>query len=157
VRLPTPSSPRLECAQCGATIDRAGTRGSRGRKALGAPPRDDSGKESELNSEERRLANFVDFIGEGRGSQTLANALIETEGRVEALRSELDALRRSRKKVFQTPPVQWIEERLSRVKEVLERRMEQSALLLRDVLGTIRLEPQRGDVWPALLPGPDLQ
>ena len=36
-------------------------------------------KESELSSEERRLANFVDFIGEGRGSQALANALIETE------------------------------------------------------------------------------
>ena len=95
---------------------------------------------------ERRLTNFVDFIGEGRGSQALANALIETEGRVEALRSELDALRRSRKKVFQSPPMEWIEERLSRVQEVLERRTEQSALLLRDVLGTIRLEPQRGDV-----------
>jgi hypothetical protein len=30
--------------------------------------------------------------------------------------------------------------------EILERRTEQSALLLRDVLGTIRLEPSRGDV-----------
>ena len=48
--------------------------------------------------------------------------------------------------MFHTPPVEWIEERLSRVQEVLERRTEQSALLLRDVLGTIRLEPQRGDV-----------
>ena len=103
-------------------------------------------KESELSSEERRLANFIDFIGEGRGSQALANALIETESRVEALREELDALRRSRRKVFQTPPVEWIEERLSRVQEVLERRTEQSALLLRDVLGTIRLEPKKGDV-----------
>jgi len=103
-------------------------------------------KESELNFEERRLANFVDFIGEGGGSQTLANALIETEGRVEALRSELDALRRSRKKVFQTPPAERIEERLRRVQEVLERRTEQSALFLRDVLGTIRLVPRRGDV-----------
>ena len=39
-----------------------------------------------------------------------------------------------------------IEERLIRVREVLERRTEQSALLLRDVLRTIRLEPRRGDV-----------
>ncbi len=44
------------------------------------------------------------------------------------------------------PPVEWIEERLSRVQEVPERRKERSALLLRDVLGTIRLEPKRGDV-----------
>lgn len=48
--------------------------------------------------------------------------------------------------MFQTPPVEWIEERLSRVKEVLERRTEKSALLLRDVLGTIRLKPKKGDV-----------
>ena len=39
-------------------------------------------------------------------------------------RSELDALRRSRKKVFQAPPMEWIEERLCRVQEVLERRHE---------------------------------
>lgn len=41
--------------------------------------------ESEQGSEERRLANFVDFIGQGRGSHALANALVETEWRVEAL------------------------------------------------------------------------
>lgn len=35
-----------------------------------------------LRREERRLANFIDFIGEGRGSQALANALGETERRV---------------------------------------------------------------------------
>lgn len=38
-------------------------------------------KESELSAEERRLANFIDFIGEGRGSQALANAVIETRAK----------------------------------------------------------------------------
>jgi len=38
-------------------------------------------KETELHGEERRLANFVDFIGEGRGSRTLAQALLDTERR----------------------------------------------------------------------------
>ena len=61
-------------------------------------------KESELGSEERRLASFVDFIGEGRGSQALANALVETERRVEALREELEALSRSRRRVFRRHP-----------------------------------------------------
>ena len=41
-------------------------------------------KEAELTTEQRRLANFVDFIGEGRGSQALAKALVETERRVNA-------------------------------------------------------------------------
>jgi hypothetical protein len=33
-------------------------------------------KEAELAAEQRRLANFVDFVGEGRGSRALAKALI---------------------------------------------------------------------------------
>jgi hypothetical protein len=92
-------------------------------------------KESELDAEERRLANFVDFIGEGRGSQALGKALVETERRVEALREELQGLRRGSEKVFQKPPVEWIEERLGGMQEVLERRTDRSALLLRAFSG----------------------
>lgn len=43
-------------------------------------------KEAELGAEQRRLANFLDFIGEGRGSQALAKALVETERRVKPRR-----------------------------------------------------------------------
>jgi len=103
-------------------------------------------KETELSAEERRLANFVDFVGEGRGSQALAKALVETERRVETLREELNGLRRSSEKVFQAPPLGWIEERLTQLKDLLERRTEQSALILRRLLGQIRLEPTRGDI-----------
>ncbi len=103
-------------------------------------------KETELAAEERRLVNFVEFIGEGRGSLALAKALRETERRVEALKAELTGLCRGREKVFQTPPLEWVEERLSTLKGVLELRTEQSALLLRNLLGPIRLEPTKGDI-----------
>ena len=100
-------------------------------------------KETELTAEERRLANFIDFVGEGRGTRALAKALEETERKVEGLRDELQGLQASRKSVFRTPPVEWIEERMVGLKDVLERRTEQSALLLRRLLGEIRLEPSR--------------
>jgi len=103
-------------------------------------------KETELAIEERRLANFVDFIGEGRGSRSLAQALLETEQKVESLKETLDGLRRSRDKVFQAPPVEWIEERLSQMKEVLDRSVERSGLILRKLLGRIRLEPTHGNI-----------
>ena len=103
-------------------------------------------KEAEFAAEERRLANFVEFIGEGRGSQALAKAVTETERRVDALKAELEGLRRSRDKVFQTPPLEWIEERIANLTEVLELRTEQSALLLRKLLGPIRLEPIQGQI-----------
>ncbi len=112
-------------------------------------------KETELTVEQRRLANFVDFIGEGRGSRTLAQALLETERKVEALREELEGLRRSREKVFQVPPIEWIQERLAKLKEILERNPDRSGLLLRKLLGPLRLEPTRGDNRPASLQSHD--
>jgi hypothetical protein len=97
-------------------------------------------KETELSAEQRRLANFVDFIGEGRGSEALAKALVETERRVDALAAEVDRLRRSREKVFRTPAVEWIKDRLSNLHDVLEQRIARSAQVLRNLLGPIRME-----------------
>ncbi len=103
-------------------------------------------KEAELAAEQRRLANFVDFVGEGRGSQGLAKALVETERRVETLSKEVGMLKRSREKVFKAPPIEWISERLDNLKELLELRFPQSAKALRNLLGTIRLEPVVPDI-----------
>ena len=103
-------------------------------------------KEAELSAEQRRMANFVDFIGEGRGSQALAKALVETERRVESLAEEVDGLSRSRDKVFRTPPTEWIQERLGKVQQLLEHRTAHSAQVLRDLLGPIRLDPVPADI-----------
>jgi site-specific DNA recombinase len=103
-------------------------------------------KEAELTGEQRRLANFVDFIGEGRGSQALAKALVETERRVEVLSDEVDALRRSRDKVFRAPPIEWIKDRIGSLQQTLEHRTARSAQVLRELLGQIRLEPTTPDV-----------
>ncbi len=97
-------------------------------------------KDAELTAEQRRLGNFVDFIGEGRGSQALAKALVETEQRVETLSDEVDVLRRSREKIFCPPPIEWIKDRVNHLQEVLEQRTARSAEALRCILGPIRLE-----------------
>ncbi len=103
-------------------------------------------KEAELTAEERRLANFVDFIGEGRGSRTLAQALVETERKVEALKEELAGLQRSRAKVFHAPPIEWVQERVAKLQEILERSPDRSGVLLRNLLGPLRLIPTQGDI-----------
>ncbi len=84
--------------------------------------------------------------GSRRPQRSFGKALVQTERRVEALREELDGLRRSREKVFRAPPIEWIEERLAGMQEVLERRTDRSALLLRSLLGQIRLEPTKGEI-----------
>jgi hypothetical protein len=50
-------------------------------------------------------------------ARTVAVLPVETERRVEALGDEVDALRRSREKVFQAPPVEWINDRLENLHE----------------------------------------
>ncbi len=64
-------------------------------------------KEAELTAEQHRLSNFVGFVGEGRGSRALAKALFEAERRVDQLADDVDALRRSREKIFRPPPIEW--------------------------------------------------
>ena len=103
-------------------------------------------KDAELTAEQRRLANFIDFIGEGRGSQALAKALVETERRVDALTDEVDALRRSREKIFRPPPIEWIKDRVGKLQDVLEQRTARSAQALRDILGPIRMELVTPDI-----------
>ena len=103
-------------------------------------------KEAELTAEQRRLANFVDFIGEGRGSAALAKALTETERRVDTLTDEVDTPRRSRESIFRPPPIDWIKERVGKLQDVHEQHTAQSAQALRDILGPIRMELVTPDI-----------
>jgi hypothetical protein len=94
-------------------------------------------KQTEFEAEERRVNNFIEFIAEGRSSRAVAEALAASERKVEELRIEVEALLKSRNAVFKTPPIAWIEERVATLQEVLARRTERSALILRKLLGTI--------------------
>lgn len=103
-------------------------------------------KQAELESEERRVVNFVEFIAEGRGSTALAKALAESERKTEILQNEVDVMNNTRDKVFKTPPLPWIKEKVATLQGVLEKRTGPSALLLRKLLGTVRLTPTQGEV-----------
>jgi hypothetical protein len=50
------------------------------------------------------------------------------------------------KAIFEPPPVEWIAARLSAIQELLERQTGRSALLLRRILGLVRLKPVRPEV-----------
>src|SRR5262249_13908958 len=103
-------------------------------------------KRAELEAEERRVTNFIEFIAKGRGSRALAEALRASERKVEALRCEIDQIERHRSIAFEPPPRPWIDERLVYIHELLERRTERSALLLRRFLAPMRLSPVKVDV-----------
>jgi hypothetical protein len=103
-------------------------------------------KRTELEAEERRVANFIEFIAEGRGSRALAEALRASEKKVETLRSEIEQIERHKSIAFESPPRPWIDARPVRIHELLERRIERSALLLRRFLAPLQLSPVKVDV-----------
>ena len=98
---------------------------------------------AQLDDARRRVTRIVDFIacGKAEPSRALAKTLEETESLADGLGVEVQALERSRESVFRVPTLAWIETRVSALREVLERRTEQSAKLLRRLLGKIVLEP----------------
>jgi site-specific DNA recombinase len=98
-------------------------------------------KRAALETEERRIANYIAFIGEGKATRALGEALTTAERKALALRAELQAYEAGEKAVFKTPPVEWIACRLMALKSVLEVKASISALELRRVLGRIRLLP----------------
>ncbi len=103
-------------------------------------------KERELTSKNRRLANFVEFVAEERGNQTIGKALHESEKKVQVLETEINGLRCSNAKVIQAPPVERIEEKLSAIQELLEQNTGQSAIALRNLLGPINFKPTYPDI-----------
>ena len=103
-------------------------------------------KEIELANEDRRLVNFIEFIAEGRKSEALSKALEETEKRVNALQAELNGLRNARDRLFETPPIEWVEAKLENVKTLLQKNFAQSGEALRQFLGPITLKAVYPDI-----------
>ena len=60
---------------------------------------------------------------------------------MEQLGADLEFLNKCHTRLFKAPPKEWIEERVSRIKEVLELKTEKSALLLRKLFEKIVAEP----------------
>jgi hypothetical protein len=116
------------------------------RRVHGHLPREIMEKGIALAREERRIANFIEFIGEGRGTRALSAALTEAEQRMECLRAEIDLLTATANAIFQAPPLEWVEHRIRALGELLERETARSALLLRRVLGPVRLVPTTPEV-----------
>jgi hypothetical protein len=50
-------------------------------------------KRAELQAEERRIGNFIEFVADGRGNRALAEALQASERKVETLRIEIQQLK----------------------------------------------------------------
>ena len=89
----------------------------------------------------RRVVNFIEFIGNGKGTPAWGQALELAERRATTLRDDLTALESTAGEVFRAPPIEWVAERVRGLQDLLERETSRSALILPDVLGPVILKP----------------
>ncbi|MFH1856511.1 MAG: hypothetical protein ABH836_04705 [Candidatus Omnitrophota bacterium] len=77
----------------------------------------------------------------GNFSKAVSEALKEAEVKTENLGLELKSLEFQEKNTFESPPREWIQDRLNNLHEILNKNTTSSALALKELLETIQLEP----------------
>ncbi len=98
-------------------------------------------KKGQLEKLQREMRNYMNFIKSGNFSKTVSDALNEAEKRNEDLSKEIGALEFQKDHRFKAPPKEWVNHRLSELKETLNQDTVQAALALKELLAPITLEP----------------
>ncbi len=87
------------------------------------------------------IRNYLEFIRSGNLSKAVAEALKEAEHKDDNLRQDIEGLEAQGSKAFEPPPKEWITLRLERLRETLHQNVGAAAQALKELLGTVRLEP----------------
>ena len=93
-------------------------------------------RKEQLGRERRRLDNFVNFIADGRDSA----AVQKTEQKVLLLDAQIAELTRT-SSGFRVPSLRTIERRCKNLRALLDSSLQRSALVVRELLAPIRLDP----------------
>ena len=87
------------------------------------------------------IQNYLNYIKMGNLSKAVSDALNEAEKRGENIKQEMKSLEFQKQNSFKAPPKEWINLRLEKLHETLSKNTVTSGLALKEVLGTIQLEP----------------
>lgn len=87
------------------------------------------------------IMTYLNFVKIGNFSKALSEALKEAERRSDDLKEEIKSLELQKENSFQSPAKEWIDHRLERLHETLSKNTVSSTLALKEVRGTIHLEP----------------
>ncbi len=116
-------------------------------KTLNEVPEELKQKKHQYDRVQVEMQNLLNFIKAGNFSKVVAGALTDAENRGERLKSEMEGLEYQRKSAFKAPPKEWIEFRLHRLHETLGKNVTMAALALKDLLGSVEMEPVPGECF----------
>lgn len=97
-------------------------------------------KKAQMEKVQGELQNLLNFIKAGNFSKLVSDAIVDAENRQDKLKGEMQALDFQRTNAFKAPPKEWIDFRLEKFQETLNKNIKASALALKELLGSIELE-----------------
>jgi len=98
-------------------------------------------KKAQYDKSLHEAQNYLNYIKMGNFSKTVSEALQDVEARNESLAEEIKSLEFQKQNTFKAPPQEWVKNRLENLHETLNKNTCSSALALKNLLGTIQLEP----------------
>ena len=104
-------------------------------KGLNDVPEQIKKKKAQYDKLLLEMQNYLNYIKIGNFSKAVATALKEAETRSEALKEEIGGLEFQKQNTFKSPPKEWINHRLEKLHETLNKNTTSSALALKEVLG----------------------
>ena len=125
-------------------------------KKLNGTPEEIKKKKAQYEKILSETQNYLNYIKMGNFSKAVSEALKDAEIKSEGLKQEIDSLAFQKSNRFQAPPKEWINHRLERLNETLNKNTVSSALALKELLGSIRLEPiadKEKDVYSLITDG----
>ena len=90
---------------------------------------------------EIKIKKIIDQIEQCTVSTYMTTRLEEHESNLMGVKDQVEDYRRAKTEVFIPPSKEWIKRKVSNLREILEKRTAQSALLIRKLFGEIVLTP----------------
>ena len=98
-------------------------------------------KKAQYEKIQQEIQNYLNFIRVGNLSKAVSAALTEAEKKNEELKQEVESLEFQKENSFKAPPKEWINYRLERLNETLNKDTVCSSSALKELLSPISLEP----------------
>lgn len=98
-------------------------------------------KKAQYEKIQLEIQNYLNFIKIGNLSKAVSEALTDAEKRNEELKQDVESLEFQKANNFKAPPKEWINHRLENLRDTLNKNTVSSALALKELLGSITLEP----------------
>ena len=98
-------------------------------------------KKAQYEKNQQEIQNYLNFIRVGNLSKAVSAALTEAEKKNEELKQEVESLEFQKENSFKAPPKEWINYRLERLNETLNKDTVCSSSALKELLSPISLEP----------------